>query len=52
MEVSWGRSLIPGMKLRTDYVKMGGIEGSAYRIREHRRDNTVTRSPLPLPKDD
>lgn len=27
------RSLIPGMKLRIDYVKMEGLEESAYRIR-------------------
>lgn len=27
------RSLISGMKLRIDYVKMEGLEGSAYRIR-------------------
>lgn len=46
------RSLIPGMKLRIDYVKMEGLEGSAYRIREHRRGNTVPCSLLPLLKDD
>lgn len=46
------RSLIPGMKLRLDYVKMEETGRPGYRTGENRRGNAVSCSLLPLPKDD